>query len=88
MVVSLAWYRPEDYRRILSIMKDADALPETYEAWLKSARNVEAVTQRGAFRRSESSSIPTNSWPIAPVKGAIPSRARAVGTPPRARRPC
>lgn len=46
MVLSLAWYRPEDYGCILSIMKDAHDLPETYEAWLQSARNVEKAMQR------------------------------------------
>ena len=32
-VFGLAWYREEDYRRILKIMEDADMLPRTYKRW-------------------------------------------------------
>lgn len=35
--VGIAWYRREDYHRILDVMADAHRLPPTYESWLKAA---------------------------------------------------
>ncbi|HEY1856181.1 hypothetical protein [Acidocella sp.] len=32
-VFGMAWYREEDYRRILKIMEDAAMLPRTYKRW-------------------------------------------------------
>lgn len=32
-VFGMAWYREQDYRRILEIMEDADIFPKTYKRW-------------------------------------------------------
>lgn len=39
--VRITWYRRNDYPRILQVMADADALPPTYEAWEKLAKQIE-----------------------------------------------
>lgn len=44
--VGLAWYKREDYPRILQIMEDADKLPPTHEKWLYSAQKVESQAKR------------------------------------------
>ncbi len=50
MAVGLIWYRPEDYDRVLAVMKDADTLPETYAGWLKEARKAETgIRQQGVL---------------------------------------
>ncbi len=46
--VGLAWYKREDYGRILKIMEDADTLPATYDRWLKAAETGEReLTSKG-----------------------------------------
>lgn len=39
--MGMAWYRRQDYRRILAIMTDADLLPPTYDKWLGKAERYE-----------------------------------------------
>ncbi len=41
VVAGLAWYRREDYPKLLAIFDDADSLPETYEEWLEKAMEIE-----------------------------------------------
>jgi hypothetical protein len=33
----IAWYRRQDYARVLEVMADADQLPETFDKWLHRA---------------------------------------------------
>lgn len=37
-IAAMAWYRREDYPRILAVMEDAKLLPQTWEDWFKSAK--------------------------------------------------
>lgn len=41
----MAWYDRLDYPGILDVMEDARKLPETYDAWLMSAEQVEGVVR-------------------------------------------
>lgn len=41
--VGMAWYRREDYARLLDLMADRNRLPDTYEAWRVSAEQVEGT---------------------------------------------
>jgi hypothetical protein len=47
--IGIPWYFRQDYRRILDIMKDADTLPTTYDAWLRKAEKVESDYKRQGF---------------------------------------
>jgi hypothetical protein len=40
-IAGMAWYRPEDYAAILSIMEDPHTFFNTYEEWLSSAEKGE-----------------------------------------------
>lgn len=42
----IPWYRREDYARILTVMEDAQLLPETWEDWFKKAKNVRDQLRR------------------------------------------
>jgi hypothetical protein len=44
--VGLAWYRRQDYPRILQVMEDADKLFATYDHWQKSAERTERELKR------------------------------------------
>lgn len=44
--MGVAWYKPEDYPRILEVMEDAHLLPPTYEKWKYSAYKLESQAQR------------------------------------------
>ena len=37
MIIGVAWYRPEQWSRLVEICADADALDESYEGWLRNA---------------------------------------------------
>jgi hypothetical protein len=39
-VSGIAWYRREQWARLRELADDADALEETYEDWLASARRI------------------------------------------------
>src|SRR5690348_1955772 len=41
--LGIAWYRAEDYDRLKAMFVDGDELPDTYEEWLKKAREVVGV---------------------------------------------
>jgi hypothetical protein len=41
VVAGLAWYKREDYPKLLAIFDDADSLPDTYEEWLEEAGEIE-----------------------------------------------
>ena len=46
----MAWYRREDYDRLLSIFEDADNLPTTYDKWLASAeKGLKHLKGQGIF---------------------------------------
>jgi len=46
----LAWYRREDYERLLLIFEDADKLPATYDEWLIGAEKfLERLKSQGVF---------------------------------------
>ncbi len=36
-ILGIAWYRPEEWPRLLEIAADRDELEDTYEEWLKNA---------------------------------------------------
>jgi hypothetical protein len=36
-VFGVAWYRPEQWRRLVEICSDADTLDDSYEHWLRNA---------------------------------------------------
>ena len=42
----IAWYRREDYARILTIMEDAQVLPASWEEWFKIAKNTRDHVRR------------------------------------------
>jgi hypothetical protein len=42
----LAWYRREDYPRLLTIFEDADKLPPTYDEWLAMAEKAFKISRR------------------------------------------
>lgn len=42
----MAWYRREDYPRILAIMADRNLLPDTWEEWFKRAKKVRDELRR------------------------------------------
>jgi hypothetical protein len=44
--MGMAWYRPEDYRRIVQIMADGHKLPLTYDRWLQLAERGECDLKR------------------------------------------
>lgn len=37
IVIGVAWYRRDQWQRLLEIAEDADELSETYESWLSEA---------------------------------------------------
>lgn len=37
IINGIAWYRRDDYARLLTILEDADKLPRTFDDWLKKA---------------------------------------------------
>jgi hypothetical protein len=39
--VGLAWFRNEDYPRLLAIFEDANEMHDTWEEWQESAKKVE-----------------------------------------------
>lgn len=41
-IVGIAWYRREDYPRVLEIMADQHLLPRTHDQWEKFAQQAEA----------------------------------------------
>jgi hypothetical protein len=46
----MAWYRREDYDRLLSIFEDADKLPANYDKWLASAeKGLKHLKGQGIF---------------------------------------
>jgi hypothetical protein len=48
--IGIAWYRREDYPRILQIMEDAHLLPRTFEKWLYAAeKGREKLLRSGAL---------------------------------------
>lgn len=49
LIVGIAWYRREDYPRMLQIVKDPDDLPSTYDEWLRSAKKVERRMRRSSL---------------------------------------
>jgi hypothetical protein len=42
VVAGLAWYRREDYPKLLSIFDDAHSLPSSYDEWLEKAMDIES----------------------------------------------
>lgn len=50
VVISIAWYRPEDWEELLRISVDSDQLEATHAEWLKAATKArEDFLARGAF---------------------------------------
>ena len=49
-IMGLAWYRPEDYSRLLQLFSDAKNLPATYEDWLKRAELGEQKFSKDGMR--------------------------------------
>ena len=45
----IAWYRREDYPRILAIMSDAQKLPTTFEEWRTQANRTERHIQKSGM---------------------------------------
>lgn len=44
--VGIPWYFRQDYGKILRVMKDANTLPASYDAWLNRAEKVESDLKR------------------------------------------
>ncbi len=40
MAVGMAWYRPETYKRLLTIFDDGDKLPDTFNEWEQKANTL------------------------------------------------
>ena len=48
LVAGVAWYRPEQWTRLVEICSDADALDDSYEDWLaKASARFEQLTAAG-----------------------------------------
>jgi hypothetical protein len=48
MYVGIAWYRPEDYDRLMKMFTDRKKLPDTFEDWLKTVELVcDELTRQG-----------------------------------------
>lgn len=44
--LGMAWYRRQDYGRILEIMEDAHLLPPTFDKWLGKAEKLESQQKK------------------------------------------
>lgn len=48
VVLGVAWYRPEQWNRLLEIAADRDGLEDTYEEWLRFAeRSLPQLSRHG-----------------------------------------
>jgi len=50
LVVGFAWYRPAQWQRVRDISSDADALEDTYEEWLRLAKQKLTELKAGGLR--------------------------------------
>lgn len=49
-IIGVAWYRPEQWKRLREISSDVDELEETYDEWLQAASmNFEEVEKLGVY---------------------------------------
>jgi|SRR5580704_4484660 hypothetical protein len=47
-IIGIAWYKKEDYKRIVSISKDGNIFSPSYEVWLAAAeKHVRALESKG-----------------------------------------
>jgi len=47
-VIGIAWYTPEEWKRLKSVAADADALDDTHRDWLKNATgHLKWLSQQG-----------------------------------------
>jgi hypothetical protein len=42
-IISIAWFRRDDYPHLLSLFSDGRRLPDAYEDWLNDARQAERL---------------------------------------------
>lgn len=49
-IVGIAWYRREDWDALRALFVDADVLPDTWDAWLSRAREIEQQVGRDGRR--------------------------------------
>ncbi len=49
-VVGLAWYKRENYARLLDIFEDRDKLHDTYDEWLASAEQLRKTFEEQAVK--------------------------------------
>ncbi len=61
-VTGIAWYRKEDYDRLMAMFTDREKLPATYEDWLAQAQTV-MVTLTGRGLLLEKSYIDPETFP-------------------------
>lgn len=47
--VGLAWFEPETYQQVVSVMKDRDRLYPTHVEWLQAASKMEEAMRREDF---------------------------------------
>ena len=76
-VVGLAWYRKEDYERLMAMFKDREKLPDTYEDWLAKAQNVILTLSASGLLRVEKSYIDPETFPPWCVKRGLEMDASA-----------
>ncbi len=53
-VIGLAWYRKEDYERLMAMFTDRDELPDTYEDWLAKAQKIVVTMSMDGFLMEKS----------------------------------
>lgn len=48
MKIKVAWYRKEDYKRLLATIDDSDKMPKKYEHWFEIAEaGIKSLRQAG-----------------------------------------
>jgi hypothetical protein len=66
----IAWYRKEDYQRLLELFEDGQKLPATYEQWLQAAN--------GLFERLKSQGVSVQRVYLYPNDFAAWCRSRGL----------
>ena len=76
-VIGIAWYREEDYERIMTLMADGASFPKTHASWRQKAVRMERELKRQGLRpvRVEVDPVAFERWCI--EQGTLPdSQAR------------
>jgi len=79
LVAGVAWYRPEQWSRLVEVCSDADALDDSYEDWLRKATaRYEELTAAGwTLKRVEVDVEQLRAWCV--VRGRpVDGKARSA----------